>query len=131
MLKHPGEQEPISKIMRSGDVCDPHDVVDQEGRQVDLLSSIRQISEALVHSICLISPLRPRDDVLDYKREDQLMERLHITLFHSLRVFQPWLLAQMLGQLQQPCLPSKDLSSRTYRSNSVGGTPKITPSGLA
>jgi len=44
MLKLLGEQEPISKIMRSGGVCDPSNVRDHEGRQVDLLSSIYLIS---------------------------------------------------------------------------------------
>jgi len=87
--------------MHSGGVYNPSDVGNHEGRQVDLLSSIHQISKALVHSICLIPPLRPRDDVLDDELEDQLMERLHITLLHSLGVFQPWLLTHPLSQLQQ------------------------------
>jgi len=43
MVKHPGEQEPISKIMRSEGVCDPSYVSDHEGRQVNLFS-IHQIS---------------------------------------------------------------------------------------
>jgi len=101
VLKHLGEQEPISQIMRSGCCCNPPDMVDHECWQVDLLSPVHQISEALVHSISLIAPLRMRNDVLDDEPEDQLMERLHIALLHCLWAFQPRLLAQVLGQLQQ------------------------------
>jgi len=63
------------------------DVVDHECGQVDLLSSVHQISEALVHRIGLFAPLRMWNDVLDYKPEDQLMERLHIVLLHCLWTF--------------------------------------------
>ena len=62
-------------------------MVDHECRQVDLFSFVHQISEALVHSISLIAPLRTRNDVLDDEPKDQLMERLHIALLHRLRVF--------------------------------------------
>ena len=84
MLKHPGEKEPISQIIRFGCCCNPRYVVDHECRQVDRLSSIHQISEALVHRISLIVPLRTRDNVLDYEPKDQLMERLYITFLHRL-----------------------------------------------
>jgi len=97
MLKHSGEQEPLAKIMGSEGVCNPSYVGDHESRKVDLLSSIHEISEALVHCISLISPLSSTDDVLDDEPKYELVERLHITLLHSLGVFQPWLLTQVLG----------------------------------
>ena len=110
MLKHPGEQEPVAKIMGSGGVCNANYVGDREGRKVDLLSSIHKISEALVvHCISLISPLPSRDDVLNNESKYELVERLHITLLHSLGVFQPWLLTQPLSQLQQFCLAQQGL----------------------
>ena len=109
MLEHPGEQEPVAKIMGSGGVCNVSYVSDHEGRKVDLLSSIHKISESLVHCISLISPLPSRDNVLDDEPKYELVERLHITLLHSLGVFQPWLLTQPLSQLQQFCLAQQGL----------------------
>ena len=84
-------------IMCSGGVCNASNVRDHESRKVDLLASIHKISEALVHRISLISPLPSKDDVLDDEPEDELVERLHIIIFHRLSVFQPWLLTQVLG----------------------------------
>ena len=87
--------------MCSGGVRDAGNARDHESRKVDLLASVRKISEALVHCISLISPLPSRDDVLDDELEHELMERQHITFLHCLGVFQPWLLTQPLSQLQQ------------------------------
>ena len=70
---------------------------DHEGRKVDLLSLIHKISEVLVPCINLISSLPSRNDVLDNEQKHELVERLHITLLHSLGVFEPWLLTQVLG----------------------------------
>ena len=90
--------------MRSGCCGDPHNMVDHESRQVDLLPSIHQVSKTLVHSIRLIAPLSTRYNVLDDEPEQQLMERLHIPFLHHLWALQPRLLAQLLCQLQQPSL---------------------------
>jgi len=78
--------------MRSGGVCNPSNVLDHEGWEIDLLTSVHEIDEALVHCIRLISSLPSGDDILDEKPENKLVERQHITLLHSLGVFQPWLL---------------------------------------
>jgi len=55
--------------MLSGDVCNAINVPDHDGEEINLFSSIHEISETLIHDISLISPLTPRYDVLDDKLE--------------------------------------------------------------
>jgi len=47
---------------------------DHDCREIDLLASIHEISEALIHGIRFISPLAPRNDVLDNEPEQELMK---------------------------------------------------------
>jgi len=82
VLKHPDQQKPISKIMFSGGVCNASYVPDHDCREIDLLASIHEISETLIHDIRLIAPLAPRNDVLDNEPEQELMEWFHIPFLH-------------------------------------------------
>jgi len=67
VLKHSGQQEPIPKIMLSGGVCNASNVPNRDCREIDLLASIND-------GVRLISPLAPRNDVLDNEQEQELME---------------------------------------------------------
>ena len=47
----------------------PYDVVDHKHREVDLVSLVHKISQALIHRVSLITALSTRDDVLDDEPE--------------------------------------------------------------
>ena len=47
---------------------------DHDSWKIDLLTLIHEISEALIHGICLDAPLAPWNDVPDYELEQELME---------------------------------------------------------
>jgi len=66
MFKHPSQQEPVLEIMRSSSVCNSSNVLDHES--VDLLASVHEICETLIHSIILVARLPSRDDVLTETR---------------------------------------------------------------
>jgi len=89
VLKHPGQQEPIPKVMLLGGVCNASNVPDHNCREIDLLASIHEINKTLIHGICLISPLTPRYDVLDNEPEQELVEWCHIPFRYWLGVFEP------------------------------------------
>jgi len=59
--------------MFSSGVCYASDMLDHDSRKIDLLASIHEISEALIHGICLVVPLALWNDVLDYEPEQELM----------------------------------------------------------
>jgi len=99
VLKHPGPQKPIPKIMLLSGVCNASNVPDHDCGEINLLSSIHEIRETLIHGISLISPLAPRYDVLDDELEQELVEWCHVPFLHCLGCFEPWLLTQSLGQL--------------------------------
>ena len=82
VLEQPGQQKPIPKIMLLGGICNASYVSDHDCRKIDLLASIHEISEALIHGIRLIVPMTPRNDVLDNEPEQELMEWFHIPFLH-------------------------------------------------
>jgi len=47
------------------DVCYVSDMPDHDSWKIDLLTSIHEISEVLIHGICLVAPLAPWYNVLD------------------------------------------------------------------
>ena len=79
----------------------PHNVVDHKHGEVDLVSLVQKINQALIHRVSLIAALSTRDNVLDDEPEQELVQWLHIPLLDCLRATEPWLLAQVPGQLQQ------------------------------
>ena len=92
MFKHLGEKESIAQIMRPGGCGDAHDVVDHEPGEVDLVTLVHKINQALIHCISLIAALSTRDDVLDDEPEQQLVQLLRVSLLDSLWASQPRLL---------------------------------------
>ena len=56
--------------MLSGGVYNASNVTDYDYREIDLLVSIHENSETLIHGIRLIAPLAPRYDVLDDELEE-------------------------------------------------------------
>ena len=86
--------------MLSNGVCNPCNVFDHDCRKVDLLTPEHEISEALIHSVSLIAPLAPGDDILNDELKQELVHWLHVTLPHSLRVCELQVLAQCLGKRQ-------------------------------
>jgi len=68
--------------MLSSGVCYASDMPDHDSRKIDLLALIHEISEALVHGICLVAPLALWYDVFYYEPEQELMEWCHIFLLH-------------------------------------------------
>jgi len=77
----------------------PHDVVDHKHEEVDLVTIVHKINQALIHRVSLIAALSMRDNVLDDEPEQELMQWLHIPLLECLRASEPWLPAQVPGQL--------------------------------
>jgi len=71
-------------------------MLDHDSWKIYLLAAIHEISEALIHGICLVAPLASWYDVLYNELELELMEWCHISLLRRLGVFEPWLLAQPL-----------------------------------
>jgi len=69
VFKNPGPQERMPKIMLSGGAGNAGNVPDHYGREINLFSSIHEISETLIHGISLISPLTPRNNILYDKLE--------------------------------------------------------------
>jgi len=55
---------------------------DRDCRKINLLASIHEISEALIHGIYLAAPLALWNDALDDEPEQELMEWCHISLLH-------------------------------------------------
>jgi len=68
--------------MLSSSVCNASYVPDHDGREIDLLASIHEISEAPIHGIRLVVSLAPRNDVLDNEPKQELMEWCHIPFLH-------------------------------------------------
>jgi len=50
--------------------------------EIDLLASIHEITETLIHGIRLVTLLALRNDVFDNKPEQELMKCCHIPFFH-------------------------------------------------
>ena len=92
MLENRGQPESIPKIMASGGCYNARDMTNHDGWEVERFTSVHQIYEALVHCICLVSPLTSRYNIFNDEPKEQLMEWQHITLFYCHRVFQRWLL---------------------------------------
>ena len=68
--------------MLSDGVCNASNVPNYDCREIDLLASIHEISETLIHGICLVAPLAPLYDVLYNEPKQELMEWCHISLLH-------------------------------------------------
>ena len=117
--------------MRPWDGGNPHYMVDHKCREIDLLPLIHEINQALIHRVSLIPALSTRDNVLDYEPEQQLVQWLHVFLLDSLWGSQPWLLTQVLRQLQQPVPAQQALVLSNVQIKPVAGTPKITPNACA
>ena len=59
--------------MLSSSVCNLYNMFDHDCGEVDLLTLEHEISEALIHSVSLISPLAHRDDVFNDEPEQELV----------------------------------------------------------
>ena len=59
--------------MLSSSVCNLYNMFDHDCGEVDLLTLEHEISEALIHSVSLIAPLVPGDDVLNDEPKQELV----------------------------------------------------------
>jgi len=88
MLKDRGQKTTITQVIFPSGVYNSSNVSNHDSWKVNLLPPVRQINEIVVHSIYKIVVLTSRDDILDNKSKEQLMNRSHVTFFDGLGSFQ-------------------------------------------
>ena len=70
MLKDQGQKKSIPEVVLLGGVRNPGNMTEHNLEKVDLLPSVHQVYEPLIHCICKVTALTPWDNILYSEPEE-------------------------------------------------------------